>query len=88
MFGLYPLVATTSMHLMHCLRLPATYDQPSRWVVADQPYILCLGVEHKHPALLAAVAAVVYVVGFPLVTWMYLRARRPLWLKDVAAGGE
>jgi hypothetical protein len=88
MFGLYPLVATTSMHLVHCLHLPATYTAPARWVVADQPYLTCLGSEHRLPALLAAVTGLAYVLGFPVVTWVYLWVHRVLWLRDASEGGE
>ena len=89
MAGLYPLLCTSVMETLRCVRIAGTYDQPqSRWVVASQPYLVCLGPEHKPAAVLAVASLALFVVGFPLTTLVYLSWHRDKWLPRVAAKSE
>jgi hypothetical protein len=80
MTGVYPLVATSVFSMVHCVRVPATYNLPAQWVVASQPYIKCLSPEHRPVALLAVAVAVLFLVGYPFATAVYLWRTRSHWL--------
>ena len=74
---LYPLVCTSTLDALRCVHLDGTYDHPlSRWVVASHPSLTCFGPEHRAAGGVAIVTLVVYVIGFPVVTLVYLLAHR------------
>ena len=80
MVGVYPLVCTSVLQLLRCVRVDGSFDDPSsRWVVAAQPYLTCWGSQHFLPAVLASVTAVVYVLAFPVTTLAYLCAKKRSW---------
>ena len=80
MVGLYPLLCTSVLATLRCVRINGTYDHPeARWVVAAQPYLTCLGSEHFSAAVLAIVSLVVFVIGFPACTLVDLIWHRDKW---------
>ena len=89
MVGLYPLLCTSVLATLRCVRIPGTYDAPAaRWVVASQPYLTCLGQEHLPAAVLAVASLVLFVLGFPLGTLAYLSWHQDKWKPKAFAAGS
>jgi hypothetical protein len=61
--GLYPMVATAALRLVHCVRLGPAGDGLAGPVVAYRPWVACGGSDHVGPMALGAAALVMVVAG-------------------------
>ena len=68
---LYPLVCNTALNMVHC-----THDSDGSLRLASNPLFVCYSGPHLRVGMLAWLAVVLHVVGFPVLTFTVLWRQR------------
>ncbi len=74
---LYALMCNTVLGLLYCRQVDVEDGGriSAKWLLVSNPFYECFSGDHRLPGYMALVLLVVYIIGYPVLTFLWVRRR-------------